>query len=98
MHVVVVDDTGSVTGIKGNILEKNTFLSKASDTVSALASPERTYYKDYLALGSKYIYGGGNVSAATDEFHGTTPVAVGFSTMYTPLTTGQGLFLSLIHI
>ena len=92
MHVVVIDDTGSVTGIKGNILEKNTFLSKASDTVSALASPERTYYKDYLALGSKYIYGGGNVSAATDGFHGTTPVAVGFSTMFTPFTTGQGLF------
>ena len=40
MHVVVVDDTGSVTGIKGNILEKNTFISKASDTVSAIASPE----------------------------------------------------------
>ena len=92
MHVVVVDDTGSVTGIKGNIIEKNTFLSKASDTVSALASPERTYYKDYLALGSKYIYGGGNVSAAADEFHGTTPVAVGFSTTFTPFTTGQGLF------
>jgi len=92
MHVVVVDDTGSVTGIKGNILEKNTFLSKASDTVSALASPERTYYKDYLALGSKYIYGGGNVSAATDGFHGTTPVAVGFSTTFTPFTTAQGLF------
>ena len=92
MHVVVVDDSGSVTGIKGNILEKNTFLSKASDTVSALASPERTYYKDYLALGSKYIYGGGNVSAATDGFHGTTPVAVGFSTAFTPFTTGQGLF------
>ena len=52
MHVVVVDDTGSVTGIKGNILEKNTFISKASDTVSALASPERTFYKDYLAQGS----------------------------------------------
>ena len=30
MHVVIVDDTGSVTGIKGNILEKNTFLSKAA--------------------------------------------------------------------
>ena len=92
MHVVVVDDTGSVTGIRGNILEKNTFMSKATDTVSALASPERTYYKDYLALGSKYLYAGGSVSAATDEFHGTSPVAVGFSTAFTPFTTGQGLF------
>ena len=92
MHVVVVDDTGSVTGVKGNILEKNTFISKASDTVSALASPERTYYKDYIAQGSKYLYAGGNVSAAADGFHGTSPVATGFSTSFTPFTTGQGLF------
>jgi hypothetical protein len=92
MHVVVVDDTGSVTGIKGNILEKNTFMSKALDTVSALASPERTYYKDYLAQGSKYLYAGGNVSSAEDSFHGTKPVATGFSASFTPFTTAQGLF------
>ena len=29
IHVVVVDDTGSVTGIQGNLLEKLTNLSKA---------------------------------------------------------------------
>ena len=28
LHVAVVDDTGSVTGIQGNILEKHTGLSK----------------------------------------------------------------------
>ena len=92
MHVVVVDDNGTITGVKGNILEKNTFISKASDTVSALASPERTFYKDYLAQGSKYVYAGGNVSAAADGFHGTEPVATGFSTSFTPFTTAQGLF------
>jgi len=92
MHVVIVDDNGTITGVKGNILEKNTFISKASDTVSALASPERTFYKDYLAQGSKYVYAGGNVSAAADSFHGTEPVATGFSTSFTPFTTAQGLF------
>ena len=92
MHVVVVDDNGTITGVKGNILEKNTFISKASDTVSALASPERTFYKDYLAQGSNYVYAGGNVSAAADVFHGTKPVATGFSTSFTPFTTAQGLF------
>ena len=92
MHVVIVDDTGSVTGIKGNILEKNTFISKASDTVSAVSSPERTFYKDFLAQASKYVYAGGNVSAAEDSFHGTKPVATGFSTAFTPFTTGEGLF------
>ena len=92
MHVVIVDDNGSVTGIKGNILEKNTFLSKATDTVSALASPERTYYKDYLAQGSRYVYAGGNVSAARDGFHLTEPVATGFSTSFTKFTTSEGIF------
>jgi phage tail sheath protein FI len=92
MHVVIVDDNGSVTGIKGNILEKNTFISKATDTVSALASPERTYYKDYLAQGSKYVYAGGNVSAARDGFHLTEPVATGFSTSFTKFTTSEGIF------
>ena len=92
MHVVVVDDTGSVTGIKGNILERNTFISKATDTVSAISSPERTYYKDFLSLGSKYLYAGGNVSAARDTFHLTEPVATGFSTAFTKFTTAEGLF------
>ena len=92
MHVVIVDDNGSVTGIKGNILEKNTFISKATDTVSALASPERTYYKDYLAQGSRYVYAGGNVSAARDGFHLTEPVATGFSTSFTKFTTSEGIF------
>jgi hypothetical protein len=34
LHVVVVDDTGSVTGIQGNILERHTFLSKALDATA----------------------------------------------------------------
>ena len=97
MHVVVVDDNGTVTGIKGNILEKNTFISKASDTVSALASPERTFYKDYLAQGSKYIYAGGNVSAAEDTFHGTKPVATGFSTSFTAIYNCSRICLDRQH-
>ena len=98
MHIVIVDDNGSVTGIKGNILEKNTFLSKASDTVSSLASPERTYYKDYLAMGSKYLYAGGNVSSAEDTTHKTIPVATDFAPptgseiSFTQLAVSAGLF------
>ena len=92
MHVVVVDDEGTLTGVKGNVLERNTFLSKASDTVSAVNSPERTFYKDFLAQGSQYIYGGGNASAAADSYHGTTPVATGFSTQFTANTTAEGLW------
>ena len=60
IHVVVVDDTGSVTGVAGNILEKHVNLSKAMD---ATTSPtEAIYYKDLIANNSQYIFAG----AATD--------------------------------
>ena len=39
-HVVLVDDTGSVSGIQGTILEKNLNLSKASDTISDVNPPQ----------------------------------------------------------
>jgi len=56
IHVVVVDDSGSVTGIAGNIVEKYLNLSKASD---ARVSPsENIYYKSYISNTSKYIYAG----------------------------------------
>ena len=49
IHVAVVDDLGTITGIQGNILEKFTGLSKAKDAVSNVNSPERIYYKDFIA-------------------------------------------------
>jgi len=56
IHVVVVDDTGAVTGSAGNIVEKFTYLTKSSD---GLTSPtESVYYKDYLARISEYVYAG----------------------------------------
>ena len=82
LHIVVVDDTGDVTGIKGNILEKHVDLSKASDAVSNVNAPQKIYYKDYLRDLSANIYAGKDPLAAADAFHGTTPVATGF-TAYT---------------
>ena len=92
LHVVVVDDTGSVTGIQGNILEKFLSLSKAKDATADADNPTRTYYKDYVALNSVYAYAGYNPSQATDSYHGTTPLANGFSTGYVANTTGSGLW------
>ena len=82
LHIVVVDDTGDVTGVKGNILEKHVDLSKASDAVSNVNAPQKIYYKDYLRDLSANIYAGKDVLAAADSFHGTTPAATGF-TAYT---------------
>ena len=82
LHIAVVDDNGEVTGIKGNILEKHVDLSKASDAVSNVNAPQRTYYKDYLRDLSANIYAGADPLAAASTTHGTIPAATGF-TAYT---------------
>jgi hypothetical protein len=92
LHVVVVDDKGTITGNTGTILETHLGLSKALDAVSAVNSPQKIWYEDYLADFSSQIYAGGNPSSANDGFHGTFPKATGFSTSFTPVTTGDGLW------
>jgi len=62
IHVAVIDDIGTITGIKGNLLEKFVGLSKATDSVSAINSPQRIWWKEYLAQNSKYLYVGDNPS------------------------------------
>ena len=92
MHVVVVDDTGSISGIQGNLLEKFANLSKAADASADADNPTKVYYKDYLALNSEYIYAGYNPSTAADTYHGTEPLANGFSSGYTAVTSAAGLW------
>jgi hypothetical protein len=92
LHVVVVDDTGSITGIQGNLLEKFVSLSKATDSVSSVNSPQKIWYKNFLANFSNYIFAGVNPSASADSFFGTSPKATGFSTSYTKYTTSEGLW------
>jgi hypothetical protein len=92
IHIAIVDDTGSVTGIQGNILEKHLGVSKALDSVSSVNSPQKIWYKNYLADFSSYVYAGNNPSDFADSYWGTTPVATGFSTAWTPNTLSQGLW------
>ena len=92
LHVVVVDDKGSVTGIKGNIIEKHLNLSKAGDAISNVNAPQRIFYKDYLADYSANVYAGYNPSQGLDTVKLTTPRATGFSAGFTPVTTGDGLW------
>ena len=92
IHVAVVDDLGTITGIQGNILEKFTGLSKAKDAISNINSPERIYYKDFIASKAQNIYAGYNPSQAEDTFHNTLPVATGFGTGFVANTTAQGLW------
>jgi hypothetical protein len=90
IHVVVVDDTGTVTGIQGNLLEKHVGLSKATDAISAVNSPQKIWWKNYLAVYSNYVYAGDNPS---DDLNANEPVvATGFSTAFTEYTNGEGLW------
>ena len=92
LNVCIVDDMGTITGIQGNILEKHVSLSKAKDTISAVNSPQKIWYEQYLADFSAEVYAGGNPSSASDSYWGTDPRATGFSTDCTRITTSEGLW------
>ena len=99
IHIVVVDDLGTITGNQGTILEKHIGLSKALDSVSAVNSPQKIWYEQYLANFSSQIYAGSNPSSGTDAFWGTPPRATGFtaytgvaSSSYTPIPNGDSLW------
>jgi len=57
VHVVVIDDTGEVTGNAGSILEKHLSLSKAKDGEYSLGSP--SYWRKYTYNNSTNIFAGG---------------------------------------
>ena len=56
VHVVVIDDKGTITGNAGTILEKHLNLSKAKDAEFSVGSP--SYWRKYLYTNSRYIFGG----------------------------------------
>ena len=78
VHVVVIDDKGTVSGNAGTILEKHLSLSKASDAEFSVGSP--SYWRKYLASNSQYIFGGSQPTGI---------VTTGFSSGFT-LTTDSG--------
>ena len=93
LHIVVVDDLGTITGVQGSIIEKHVGLSKALDAVSSVNSPQKIWYKNYIADFSSQIYAGINQSSSTDAFHGTSPRATSFLPgSFTPITTSNGLW------
>ncbi len=57
VHVVVVDDKGTITGNAGTILEKNVSLSKAKDAEFSAGST--SYWRKFIANSSRNIFAGG---------------------------------------
>lgn len=90
MHVVVVDDDGTVSGVQANLLEKHIGLSKAQDAISAVNSPTRIWWRDYIARYSDYLYVGDNPS---DESTNEQVSPLGFSSgLHIPFTGAEGLW------
>ena len=89
-HVVVIDDRGTVTGVNGNILETNYFLSKAKDSEEDGNAPVKNYYKNFLANNSRYIFAGAAAGNSSDVPNARSAVAGGFSSGFAPVTSGDG--------
>jgi hypothetical protein len=95
IHVVVIDDTGSVTGIQGNLLEKHIGLSKSSDAVSAVNSPQKIWWKNYIAQFSNTLYVGDDPS---DNANPNEPVVpTGFWEDFTPFTDAEGRWNEVVQ-
>jgi hypothetical protein len=63
VHVVVIDDLGTITGNAGTILEKHLGLSKATDAEFSAGST--AYWRKYIAEGSSNIFAGGAPAGLT---------------------------------
>ena len=72
VHVVVIDDKGTITGNAGSILEKHLNLSKASDATFSVGSP--SYWRKYLYTNSEYIFGGSEPVGVTTIAFGNSPL------------------------
>ena len=94
MNVVIIDNSGAVSGQPGTILETFGNLSKAQD--AEVSPTENVYYKDYLAQNSQYIFGGKSPSSY-DTYHGTQIVPGGFITGFSSVTDGSWGTDSLNH-
>ena len=70
IHILVIDDKGTITGNAGTILEKHLSLSKAKDAEYSVGSS--SYWRDYLATNSKYIFGGGAPAGITTTGYETS--------------------------
>ena len=79
LHIVVIDDSGKISGTTGAILEKFTFLSKADDAKNSFG--DAIYYKDFVSKNSDNIF----IGIAT----GNGTIASGIVTAFTPVSTAQ---------
>ena len=79
LHIAVIDATGSISGVKGSVLETYGAVSKASDSKTAQGSTN--YYPDVIYNQSSYIYW------MDHNASGTTWGQAAANTVYTDVTS-----------
>ena len=82
MHIVVIDDAGAWTGTAGSILEKYSFVSKASD--ARKSDGTNNYYKNVINSNSRYLWWTDHPVGLTTW--GTAATGVTFETLATART------------
>ena len=92
VHIVVVDDNGEVTGTQGAILERYISVSKALDAVSAVNSPDKIFWKEYVSNNSSYVFPGRNPSNAFDGYWGINPTNPNFTSGFSQAALGAGVW------
>jgi hypothetical protein len=75
LHLVVVDEDGLFTGVKGQVVEKYAYLSKASDAKTL--NGETNYYKTVLNRNSAYVWWLNHVGTTTNWGTGATSTTFG---------------------
>lgn len=81
MHIIIIDENGWWTGVQGGILERYSYVSKASDAKKLDGSTN--YYKEVLNQNSKYVWW-------MDHPAGTNFGSPAFGITYTSLTPVGG--------
>ena len=87
LHVVVVDDTGEVTGVAGNILEKYANVSKALD--AKISPSQANYYKDIIAANSQYVFPGFAPTGTASKFSTASGVSSATNTTWGQIAQGN---------
>ena len=77
LHVIVIDEDGAWTGTRGEVLEKFSFVSKASD--AKLPDGTSNYYKNVINNRSKYVWWVGHTGNVVSRNWGSAAAGVTFA-------------------
>ena len=82
MHIIVVDEDGKFSGTANTVLEKYSFVSKASDAINNDGSSN--YYKTVLNNQSQYVWWLGHQPGASNW--GNAAAGTTYTNINTPFT------------